>query len=286
MKEILLIGRGTIAVNCLNILIKKKLRPRIIICDTKDSGKDNWTKSLFKRARQLGYKENINLFKESKVNRPEFISKIKTVAPNLDFIFSIQPRTIFKMPFINLARNYVVNLHFAPLPKLRGVAPCSWAFIDDLKNMGVTLHLIKDEGIDNGPIIGQGLFPIIDDDTSWTLFHKCIKEGTRLFKNNIDNILNNKVSAIPQNESEVSYHPYGQIDFNQSEVFNLIRSRIFPPYQLPFFRYKGKKVFILKVSKKNSKIAIKQAKIIFNKKKYFIFFPDGKIIINKFTYGL
>lgn len=291
-KNIILIGRGTIAVNCLNILKKTQNLPKIIICDSQDNGIDTWTKSLFKRAKELGYKENTNLFRQTKVNDSDFIKIIKEKESNIDIIFSIQPKAIFKIPFIKLAKDYVINLHFAPLPKLRGVAPCSWAFLDGLKNMGVTLHLIKDEGIDNGPIIFQKLFPIKDDDNAWTLFNKCIKYGTKLFEENILNILKKNINPISQNEKEATYHPMGQFDYSRLEVdlnqdinsvFNFIRARIFPPFQLPYFNYQGKKIGILEVIKTEENKEINK-KVVFNNNSFLLFFKKRVIVIKRYKY--
>lgn len=286
-KNIVLIGRGTIAVNSLNILSKKNYLPKIIICDSQDQGVDGWTKSLFKRAIELGYKEEKNLFKERKVNKPEFINKLKKVCSKIDIILSVQPYAIFKKSFIELANDYIVNLHFAPLPKLRGVAPCSWAFIDGLKRMGVTLHLIQDEGIDNGPIIFQKLFPIKETDNAWTLFQKCVKNGTRLFEQNIEKIINNKINPFPQDEKKATYHPMGEFDYSNLEinfnqnvntVFNFVRSRIFPPFQLPYFYYRNKKKYVYFVKKiinnhfKNieSRVIYKNGKFYLNFKNYLL----------------
>lgn len=290
-KNLLLIGRGDIAVNCLDILKKKNQLPKLVICDIDDNGVDTWTKSLFKKAKELGYEERKNLFRERKVNKPNFIKNIKKLHPKIDIIFSLQPYAIFKRSFINLARDYVINLHFAPLPKLRGVSPCSWAFIDGLKEMGVTFHLIQDEGIDNGPIIFQKLFPIKDYDNAWTLFNKCIKYGTELFEKNIFRMLIKDVNPIPQINKEATYHPKGQFDFSKLKVdlnqdidsiFNFIRARIFPPFQLPYFNFQRKKVGILNVIKKN--FVNEPNKIVYKNGIYFLNFYNGQLIVNKFKY--
>ncbi|PIT89117.1 MAG: hypothetical protein COU27_02015 [Candidatus Levybacteria bacterium CG10_big_fil_rev_8_21_14_0_10_36_7] len=284
-KNTLLIGRGTVAVNCLNVLEEMDRLPKIIVCDTRDNGEDTWTKSLYKKALEFGYVPEKNLFKETRVNRPEFIKKIKNTEINIDIILSIQPYAIFKMPFIHLAKDYVVNLHMAPLPKLRGVSPIPWAFLDGLKEMGVTLHLIEDEGVDNGPIIFQKLFPVEDDDTAWTLYHKCINIGTQLFKENAKDILNGNIHPKKQNEKEVTYHPMGEIDLSESEVdlskdcntvFNFIRSRIFPVFQLPYFYHNGKKIKISGVKKLKKRNITK----IENKDgKFYIPFKDEMLVI-------
>lgn len=292
-RNILLIGRGTIAVICLNILHKKNYKPNIVICDINDDGHDTWALSLFKRAKELNYLENRNLFKVKDPNNQEFISKIKKTYPHIDIIFSLQPKTIFKKNFIKLAKKYVINLHFAPLPKLRGVAPCSWVFIDNLKKMGITLHLVKKFGVDNDPIIYQSLFPIKNGDNAWTIFNKCIDYGTKLFEKNINNLVSGSFKSIPQNEKIASYHSAKETDFTNpiidldskvNDLFNFIRSRIFPPLQLPYFFFNEKRIDILNVLKiqKKSKNTVKS--IIFDdrKKQYILTVKDGKLIINNY----
>lgn len=285
MKKTLLLGRGTIAVNCLNILNERHQLPRVVICDTKDSGQDTWTKSLYKRAQELGFIDGQNLFRETKVNKAEFIDTLKKTCPEIDIIFSIQPYAIFRMPFIQLARDYVVNMHFAPLPKLRGVAPCSWAFIDGLDTMGVTLHLIQDEGIDNGPIIFQKLFPITQKDTAWTLHNRCVQEGTQLFQNHIASILSTDITPEPQVENDMTYHPMQAFDFQKQELMPemmvaqalaFVRSRIFPPIQMPYIVYEGRTIYIKNITRSRSttKTIIKKTET-----EYIIPLQDGCVKI-------
>jgi methionyl-tRNA formyltransferase len=256
--KIILIGRGTIAVNYLNILCHNGYFPVGIICDMNDDGTDTWTKSLFKRAKALGYKEGVSVFKNRRVNSEEFIKMLKQRFPDIDIIFSVQPYAIFQMPFIKLAKRYVVNLHFAPLPKLRGVAPCSWAFIDGLKTMGVTLHLIEDTGIDNGPIIAQKTFPITEVDTAWTLFNKCVTFGTALFTKHMTRIIQGNFTAKKQNEKIFTYHSKHEFDFDDMEidpggtadtVLAFARARIFPPFQLPYVRVNNTRLYITHIQK-------------------------------------
>lgn len=290
LKNNILIGRGTMAVECLSILNKYAIKPKIIICDSEDTGEDTWTKSLLKAAKKAGYKEGINLFKERKVNNPDFIKKLISFG-DIDIIFSIQPYALFKKPFISLAKDYIVNLHMAPLPKLRGMSPCAWAFLDGLTQMGVTLHLIQDEGIDNGPIIAQRLFPIKDSDNAWTLFNTCIKQGEKLFEEQVQNIINENIQPMPQNNDDMTYHSMHELDYKNMKVdlqkdidssWRFIRSRIFPPFQLPFFIYQNKKIYIQNVQKKDTK---KHANIRVSKKNdgYHLYYKNGTLLIDKYN---
>lgn len=286
-KTSLLIGRGTIAVNCLSVLNEQNELPKIIICDSKDDGTDSWSLSLFKKATELGFIENKNLFRQTRVNKPDFIEKLKKIAPDIDIIFSIQPYAIFRMPFISLAKMYVVNLHFAPLPKLRGVVPCSWAFIDKLKTMGVTLHLIQDEGVDNGPIIFQKLFPITEKDTAFTLYEKCVENGTQLFSDSLDNILTKHIDPKEQEASQVTYHPMNEFPFDKQELTTnmtvvegiaFAKARIFPIFQTPFVTINGEKIHFDKIDKYTSEEKISKPKKV--GENYIIPLQDGSVQIH------
>lgn len=251
-KRTVIIGKGAIAVNCLKYLDKIGERPVLIICDRDDTSQDTWTPSLLKCALDLGYTEDKNVVVEAKPNHPEFITFLRSFKP--DIIFSLQPRTIFGSEFIESAAQAVVNLHFAPLPKLRGVAPCSWAIVDGLSRMGATLHLITQKGVDTDPILFQTTFPIKSDDTAWSLFQKATTHGTRLFKAHYQDIAEGQYQPKMQDEREATYHPMGEFAFDLLEpdlhqdaitVDRFLRARIFPPLQLPHIAYQGKKYKVI-----------------------------------------
>lgn len=290
-KKILLIGRGTIAVNGLMLLANRQRVPNVILCDAHDDGVDTWTLSLYKAARSLGFVDGVNVFRQKKINDPEFIETLQKRFHDIDIILSLQPRALFKMPFIRLARMGVVNLHFAPLPKLRGTSTCSWGILDGLTHMGVTFHLIQDEGIDNGPIISQTLFPIKHTDTAWSLFHACIQHGTNMLEKKIGKILLWKIPLVLQNETDATYHPMHELDFSQSQVDlrqpvervdRFIRAMIFPPVQLPWFFYQEEKIYIAGIKKIQKSSIKKRGYVQYANGVYVLATSDGTVVIDKY----
>lgn len=295
MSNILLIGRGTIAVNGAELLSRRGYKPKVIVCDTDDTGTDSWTKSLYKYAVVSGYADGSTVFRQRSVNKPEFLTMLKDRFPGLDLILSLQPLCIFRLPFIGLAKRGVVNLHFAPLPKLRGVSPCSWIFLDGLETGGVTLHRIEDEGIDNGPVIARQLFPIGPQDSAWTVFQTCVRTGTDLLGKTLDRILAYDLAGLPQDEQAATYHPLHQLDFSKTDVdltqpagkiLAFIKALTFPPYQMPTILVNGISTRIIRVEKivplahpvGSPFVSITEGKL-------YITAIDGVIIIDKFTQG-
>jgi formyltetrahydrofolate-dependent phosphoribosylglycinamide formyltransferase len=67
----------------------------------------------------------------------------------------------------------VINLH----PALPGMFPGTHAIehaldayrIGEIQHTGVMVHLVPDQGVDNGPVLGQAVVPIFQEDTLETL---------------------------------------------------------------------------------------------------------------------
>lgn len=66
---------------------------------------------------------------------------------------------ILKEPLISLAPLGVVNVHPGVLPDYRGIQPYFWELSEGSPRAGATLHLIEDEQIDAGGVLGRASFP-------------------------------------------------------------------------------------------------------------------------------
>ncbi len=101
-----------------------------------------------------------------------------------------------------------LNLHNAPLPKYRGIAPINWALKNEETMHGVTIHQITPE-IDAGPIVSQVHFSIFPEtDEVVDVYRRSLKFGYELFKQTIPNI--DQIKPVAQASSEASY--YSQMD--------------------------------------------------------------------------
>lgn len=66
---------------------------------------------------------------------------------------------ILKEPLISLAPLGIVNVHPGVLPGFRGIQPYFWELSEGAGRGGATLHLIEDERIDSGGVLGCVSFP-------------------------------------------------------------------------------------------------------------------------------
>ncbi len=249
MADVVLIGNGTAAVRALRVLRECGISVPLVVADPRDTGVDTWRESLVGAARNAGYVPGVSLLQPRNPNLPEVIERIVRWSPSV--IFSVQCASVLRPPLVSGEKWWVVNWHSAPLPLLRGCDPFAWAVLDGLTTMGITLHLIEDEGIDSGAIVAQALWPIRADTTAWDLYCESIRQGEELLRSTVASIVERQLTPTPQNDRLSSYHPPGQIDFSDTAIrwampakalSAWVRARIFPPLQMPWFSRRGERV--------------------------------------------
>lgn len=253
--RIVLIGNGTLAARGLEVLSRYVDIP-LVIADFRDDGSDSWRTSLVKKARMLGFEDGTSILQPKNPNNDETINRLKSVSP--DVLLSLQCRHIIRQPLYSVARSATLNVHNAPLPLLRGCDPFGWAIHDGLKCMGTTLHRIQDEGVDNGSVVDQRLWPILENSTAWDLYQEGMDQAVRMLEGLFSRASLPSFDGVVQDERYVTYHPMGQFDFSKMEIdwtmvadtlSAWIRSRVFPPFHLPFFRVGSRKIEVLRCRK-------------------------------------
>ncbi len=220
-------GKNDIAVEILLYLLDYGIdRKNIcIISNRTDDGKDNWQRSLLKKASEL----NI---------------KITT----LEEVYQIENLLFLSLEFdkiVDLSKfksNKLFNIHFSLLPKYKGMFTSIMPILNNEKITGVTFHKI-DKGIDTGDIIAQKEFEIDLMDNARDIYHKYIRNGILLVKQCLEKLLKNEfIESKPQNLRESSYFSKNIIDFkninidlNQTSlsIHNQIRAFNFREYQVP-----------------------------------------------------
>lgn len=122
-----------------------------------------------------------------------------------------------------------INVHGSLLPKYRGGAPIQRSIMNGDSHTGITI-MYMEKAMDSGDILSQESIKIEDTDNSDSLFIKLADLGASMINPTIDNLVNNKITPIPQNIEEVTFayninHDEELLDFNKTnkEIFNIIR---------------------------------------------------------------
>jgi phosphoribosylglycinamide formyltransferase 1 len=78
---------------------------------------------------------------------------------------------ILKGEFLGAFEGQIINIHPSLLPSFPGLEAWKQALDHGVKITGCTVHFV-DAGLDSGPIIGQQVVPVLDEDTPETLHER------------------------------------------------------------------------------------------------------------------
>ncbi len=82
--------------------------------------------------------------------------------------------------FIETYRSRILNIHPSLLPAFPGLDAHRQVLEHGVKWTGCTVHFV-DETLDGGPIIGQRVVPVLDDDTEETLAARILEQEHQLY---------------------------------------------------------------------------------------------------------
>ena len=122
------------------------------------------------RAKNAGV-EAIYFPKHQNESRREYDARLanEVTSKQVDYIVLAGWMRILSSSFLSLFPNRVINLH----PALPGMFPGTHAIerafeayqCGKIEHTGVMVHLVPDEGVDNGPVLATKMVPIHKDDT-------------------------------------------------------------------------------------------------------------------------
>jgi formyltetrahydrofolate-dependent phosphoribosylglycinamide formyltransferase len=114
-----------------------------------------------------------------------------------DYVILAGWMRILSSSFLSLFPNRVINLH----PALPGVFPGIHAIErafeayqrGEIEHTGVMVHLVPDEGVDNGPVLATEIVPIEKEDTLQSLEVRVHQTEHKLLVNTLRSIISVKI---------------------------------------------------------------------------------------------
>jgi phosphoribosylglycinamide formyltransferase-1 len=108
---------------------------------------------------------------------------------------------ILSSSFLSSFPNKVINLHPALPDTFPGTHAIERAFEaygrSEIDHTGVMVHLVPDEGVDNGPVLATEIVQINKDDTLETLETRVHQTEHRIIVQTIKNLLTDKIRFSP-----------------------------------------------------------------------------------------
>jgi methionyl-tRNA formyltransferase len=236
-------GYHTIGFRCLRHLIGLGEEIVAVVTHRDDPAETVWFESVADLARSHG----IPVHLPANPNRPEFVTLIRALSP--DLLLSFWYRRLLCRELLEIPRLGAVNLHGSLLPKYRGRSPVNWVLVNGEAETGVTLHYMTEEA-DAGDIIAQRALPIDPEDTALTLYRKMADLALELFSATYPFLKAGAAPRIPQDPSRATV--FGrrtpadglvQWQLPARTVYNLVRA-VTHPYPGAFTHFRGKQLFL------------------------------------------
>ena len=152
------------------------------------------------RAKNTGV-EAVQFPKSQNESRQEYDKRMSdyVTTKQPDYIILAGWMRILSSSFLSSFPNKVINLHPALPNTFPGTHAIERAFEafqrGEIDHTGVMVHLVPDEGVDNGPVLATEIVPIHKEDTLETLEARVHQTEHRLLINTIKSLLKKSVSS-------------------------------------------------------------------------------------------
>lgn len=186
-------------------------------------------------------KHGLPVLQPEKLRKPEAVEELLALQPDLIVTAAygqILPKAVLEAP-----RYGCINVHGSLLPRYRGGAPVHYAVMNGEDVTGVTIMYMA-EGLDTGDMISKVEVPILEEDTTGTMFDKLAVAGASLLIETIPRLLQGELKAVPQDHEAATYarnisREDERIDWSRSsrDIFNHIRG--LHPWPTAFTLWEG-----------------------------------------------
>jgi folate-dependent phosphoribosylglycinamide formyltransferase PurN len=130
---------------------------------------------------------------------------------------------ILKEPLISLAPLGIVNVHPGVLPEFRGIQPYFWELSEGSEHAGATLHLIEDERIDAGGVLGRTSFRTSPGMSVQLNYYLSIRSASALLPACLEALAGGRLEPEAQDPDAGAYYRWPD-----SEAFGRLRERGHP----------------------------------------------------------
>lgn len=167
-------------------------------------------------------------------------------ALNADLMVVVAYGLILPQVVLDTPKMGCINVHGSILPRWRGAAPIQRALWAGDSATGVTI-MQMDIGLDTGDMLLKTHLPIMDDDTSASLYEKLAQQGPDALLEALQGLANGTLTAEKQDESLANYaaklsKEEARLDWNKPAETLWREVRAFNPWPVSYFEHEGSTV--------------------------------------------
>ncbi len=198
MLKIVFMGTPDFSVPILEALIKKYEVVLVVTQPDKEVGRKK--EIVASPVKKCAVEHNIPVFQPQNIRKD--YQQIIDAEP--DLIVTAAFGQIIGTKVLNYPKYRSINVHASLLPKYRGGAPIHYAVINGDKETGVTI-MYMEKAMDAGDILSQRAIPILDEDTTGTMFKKLSILGRDLLMETIPSLIKGEITGVKQDEEQVTF---------------------------------------------------------------------------------
>ncbi|MGJ8730209.1 methionyl-tRNA formyltransferase [Listeria aquatica] len=279
MKRIIFMGTPDFAVPVLEQLANKYEVVAVVTQPDRPVGRKRvlTPPPVKKKAEELG----LPVFQPEKLRQSEALETL--IDLQADLLVTAAYGQILPKRLLEAEKYGAINVHASLLPAYRGGAPIHYAVMNGEKETGVTIMYMVEQ-LDAGDMIAQRKIPITDQDDTGVIFQKLSEVGATLLMETLPAFFAGEFTAIPQQESEVSYarnitREQEKIDWRRParDVFNQIRG--LSPFPTAYTTLEGKPFKISKAHLSEQTSKLKPGSfLLLTKSAFGIVCGDGGVI--------
>jgi methionyl-tRNA formyltransferase len=189
---------------------------------------------------------------------------------------------ILRPHVLNLPAHGCINIHASLLPRWRGASPIQHALMAGDRETGVSL-MQMDVGLDTGAVYVQEVLAIHGNDTAASLHDRLAKLGAKALALHLDDILQGRIEATPQEDALSTYAPTikkqaGQLDWQRSSVDLDRQIRAMTPWPGAFTSWHGQNLKVLEAHPTSEKVPAGQpGRVHVDQDRVLVFTGEGRL---------
>ena len=201
--RVVFMGTPDIAATCLKKIIADGFEIAAVYTQP-DRPKNRGMKLACSPVKEVALAHGLPVYQPENFRDPETVQQLRELKP--DVVAVVAYGRILPQSVLDIPEKGCINIHASVLPKYRGSAPYQWAVLDGLQETGVSAMYLCRE-MDAGDVIDVAKTPIGPDETAGELLDRLAVLGAELLSKTLSAMKQGKVTAVPQDASQVSYAP-------------------------------------------------------------------------------
>jgi methionyl-tRNA formyltransferase len=226
---------------------------------------------------------NFSPIQPDKIRKPEWVSKIKELAPELIILTAFGQ--IIPQEILDIPKYKALNIHPSLLPKYRGASPIQSAILNGETETGVCL-MIMDQELDHGQVISNLQFTISNKPTYIELSKQLSDLGAELLIKTLPDYIDGKIKPQEQNHAQATFCKLikkedGKIDWSKSAEEIERQIRAFQEWPESYTDFNNKILKIVEADFENRKTDYKIGKVFLDESKNLCAQTGNGILILK-----